>query len=43
LRASITSSARLAVEAPLAMWRVYVSWPGESAAINLRRGVEKYR
>jgi hypothetical protein len=35
--------ARLAVEAPVAMLRVYCSWPGVSAMMNLRLGVEKYR
>ena len=33
--------ARLAVDAPVAMFRVYCSWPGVSAMMNLRRGVEK--
>ncbi len=28
-------------EAPVAMLRVYCSWPGVSAMMNLRRGVEK--
>jgi hypothetical protein len=32
-----------AVEAPVAMLRVYCSWPGVSASTNLRRAVAKYR
>ena len=35
--------ARLAVEAPVAMLRVYCSWPGVSAMMNFRLGVAKYR
>ena len=30
-----------AVEAPVTMLRVYCSWPGVSAMMNLRRAVEK--
>ena len=51
-RAGATAAARLArvdqddrerraVDAPVAMLRVYCSWPGVSAMMNLRRGVEK--
>ena len=36
LRASIRMMARSAVEAPVAMLRVYCSWPGVSAMMNLR-------
>ena len=32
-----------AVEAPVAMFRVYCSWPGVSARMNFRRAVAKYR
>ena len=39
--ASIRMIARSAVDAPVAMLRVYCSWPGQSAMMNLRRGVEK--
>ena len=42
-RASIRMMARFAVEAPVAMFRVYCSWPGVSAMMKLRLGVEKYR
>ena len=38
LRASTRMMARLAVEAPVAMLRVYCSWPGVSAMMNLRLG-----
>ena len=41
LRASTRTSARSAVEAPVTMLRVYCSWPGVSAMMNLRRGVWK--
>ena len=41
LRASTSTSARSAVEAPVTMLRVYCSWPGVSAMMNLRRGVWK--
>ncbi len=41
LRASIRISARSAVDAPVTMLRVYCSWPGVSAMMNLRRGVWK--
>ncbi len=41
LRASMSSTARSQVEAPVAMLRVYCSWPGVSAMMNLRRDVEK--
>ena len=39
--ASIRMMASWHVEAPVAMFRVYCSWPGVSAMINLRRSVEK--
>ena len=39
--AAITVGA--AVEAPVAMLRVYCSWPGVSAMMNLRLSVEKNR
>ncbi len=42
-RASTSTMARSAVEAPVAMLRVYCSWPGVSATMNLRFGVEKKR
>jgi hypothetical protein len=32
-----------AVEAPVTMLRVYCSWPGVSATMNLRLSVEKKR
>ncbi len=35
---SIRITARFAVEAPVAMLRVYCSWPGVSAMMNFRRG-----
>ena len=41
LRASIRIMARSAVEAPVTMLRVYCSWPGVSAMMNLRLGVAK--
>ena len=40
-RASTRMMARSAVEAPVAMFRVYCSWPGVSAMMNFRRSVEK--
>ena len=40
-RASTSSSARSAVEAPVTMLRVYCAWPGQSARMNRRRGVAK--
>ena len=43
LRASISTTATSAVEAPVAMLRVYCSWPGQSATMNLRRSVSKKR
>ena len=43
LVASIRIRARLAVDAPVAMLRVYCSWPGVSAMMNRRLGVEKWR
>ncbi len=43
LRASIRMIARSAVDAPVTMLRVYCSWPGVSATMNLRRSVEKKR
>jgi len=39
--ASMRMIARCAVEAPVAMLRVYCSWPGVSAMMKFRRGVEK--
>ena len=42
LRASIKIMARSHVEAPVAMLRVYCSWPGVSAMMNFRLDVEKY-
>ncbi len=41
LRASTSTIERSAVEAPVTMLRVYCSWPGVSAMMNLRRGVWK--
>ena len=41
LRASTSTIARSAVEAPVTMLRVYWMWPGVSAMMNLRRGVAK--
>ena len=41
--ASTSTTARSAVEAPVAMLRVYSSWPGVSATMNLRRSVAKKR
>ena len=41
LRASMSTSARSAVDAPVTMLRVYCSWPGVSAMMNFRRGVWK--
>src|ERR1043166_8688114 len=43
LRASIRITARSALEAPVAMLRVYCSWPGVSATMKERRGVAKKR
>ena len=43
LRASIRMTARSAFEAPVAMLRVYCSWPGVSATMKERRGVVKKR
>ena len=40
-RASMRMMASWHVEAPVAMLRVYCSWPGVSAMMNLRRSVEK--
>ena len=37
LRASTSMTARSAFEAPVAMLRVYCSWPGVSATMNERR------
>ena len=39
--ASTSTTAASAVEAPVAMLRVYCSWPGQSATMNLRLGVWK--
>ena len=41
LRASTSTMARSAVDAPVTMLRVYCTWPGVSAMMNLRRGVAK--
>ena len=43
LRASIRITATSAVLAPVIMLRVYCSWPGVSATMNLRRSVLKKR
>ena len=43
LRASTRITAASAVEAPVTMLRVYCSWPGVSATMNLRRSVVKNR
>ena len=43
LRASIRMTASSAFEAPVAMLRVYCSWPGVSATMNERLGVVKKR
>ena len=40
-RASTSSTARSDVEAPVAMLRVYCSWPGVSATMKLRAAVAK--
>ena len=42
-RASTSTNATSAVEAPVTMLRVYCTAPGESARMNLRRAVVKYR
>ncbi|MCY1299554.1 hypothetical protein D9M70_490850 [compost metagenome] len=39
--ASTSTMAACAVDAPVTMLRVYCSWPGVSAMMNLRRAVEK--
>jgi hypothetical protein len=39
--ASASTTAQSALLAPVAMLRVYCSWPGVSAMMNLRRGVAK--
>ena len=36
-------SATFAVDAPVTMLRVYCTWPGVSAMMNLRFSVAKYR
>ena len=41
LRASTSTIARSAVDAPVTMLRVYCVWPGVSAMMNLRLGVAK--
>ena len=43
LVASTSRMARSAVEAPVAMLRVYWTWPGVSATMKRRRGVAKKR
>ena len=43
LRASTSTSARSAVEAPVTMLRVYCSWPGQSAMMKRRLSVWKER
>ena len=40
-RASTSTRPRSAVEAPVTMLRVYCTWPGVSAMMNLRLGVAK--
>ena len=40
-RASIRMTASWQFDAPVAMLRVYCSWPGVSAMMNLRFAVEK--
>src|SRR5918992_1503298 len=42
-RASTSTSARSAVEAPVAMLRVYCAWPGQSWSTKRRFGVAKWR
>ena len=42
-RASTRTTAASEVEAPVAMFRVYCSWPGASATMNRRRPVAKER
>ena len=42
-RASMSTTARPAVDAPVTMLRVYWTWPGVSAMMNLRLSVLKYR
>ncbi len=41
LRASTSTMASSAVQAPVTMLRVYCTWPGVSAMMNLRFGVAK--
>ena len=41
VRASTSTMARSAVEAPVTMLRVYCTWPGVSARMNVRRAVAK--
>ena len=41
LRASTKTRATSAVEAPVTMLRVYCTWPGVSAMMKVRLGVEK--
>ena len=41
LPASMRITATSQVDAPVAMLRVYCSWPGVSAMMNLRLAVEK--
>ena len=43
LRASMRMTASSESEAPVAMLRVYCSWPGVSATMNLRLSVAKKR
>ncbi len=40
-RASTRMTATFAVDAPVTMLRVYCTWPGVSAMMNLRLSVEK--
>ncbi len=40
-RASTKMIDRFAVDAPVTMLRVYCTWPGVSAMMNLRLGVAK--
>ena len=41
MRASMRITAASAVDAPVAMLRVYCTWPGVSATIKVRRAVEQ--
>jgi hypothetical protein len=41
VRASTSTIARSAVDAPVTMLRVYCTWPGVSARMKVRRAVAK--